>query len=218
MVEMALGRLNRDLEEFEKELGIERVKDEIPVALSAPVPAVAARVSAPTLDKATIQRLGLEKKPINSNLLLHKLLDTPSLSPISIQLRSPTHFHLCRLGTTQKSHSHTTFTQHLPMNPCQNHILRQFHKTYTLSDEDALSTEIFSIPSSQVIALNKSSVYTREDVVNAVYSYTTSFYLATDSMPKNNFVMLHFRDDGDEHGVTHEKAVPVWLVMRVPGK
>jgi hypothetical protein len=67
MVEMALGRLNCDLEEFEKELGIEHVKDEIPVALSAPVPAVAARVSAPTLDKATIQRLGLEKKPIKNS-------------------------------------------------------------------------------------------------------------------------------------------------------
>ena len=52
----------------------------------------------------------------------------------------------------------------------------------------------------------------------AVYPDTTSFYLATVSTPKNNFVMLHFRDDGDEHGVTHEKAVLVWLVMRVPGK
>jgi hypothetical protein len=63
MVEMALGLLNRNLEEFEKEWGIEHVDDEIPVALSAPVPAVAAHASAPTLDKATIQRLGLEKKP-----------------------------------------------------------------------------------------------------------------------------------------------------------
>ncbi len=63
MVEMALGRLNRDLEEFQKELGIEHVEDEVPVAPSAPVPAVAAHASAPTLDKATIQRLGLEKKP-----------------------------------------------------------------------------------------------------------------------------------------------------------
>ena len=75
-----------------------------------------------------------------------------------------------------------------------------------------------SIASMQVIALNKSSVYTRGDVVYAVYPDTTSFYLATVSTSKNNFVMVHFRDDGDEHGVTHEKAVPVWLVMRVPGK
>ena len=52
----------------------------------------------------------------------------------------------------------------------------------------------------------------------AVYPDTTSFYLATVSTPKNNFVMLHFRDDEDEHGVTHEEAVPAWLVMCVPGK
>ena len=52
----------------------------------------------------------------------------------------------------------------------------------------------------------------------AVYPDTTSFYFATVSTSKNNFVMVHFRDDGDEHGVTHEKAVSVGLVMRVLGK
>ena len=61
MAEMALGRLNHDLEEFDKDLGIEHVEDEVPVAPSAPVPAVAARASAPTLDKATIQSLGLKR-------------------------------------------------------------------------------------------------------------------------------------------------------------
>ena len=52
----------------------------------------------------------------------------------------------------------------------------------------------------------------------AVYPDTTSFYLATVSTSKNNIVMVHFRDDGDEHDVTHEKAVPLWLVMCVPRK
>jgi hypothetical protein len=67
MAEMALGRLNHDLEEFDKDLGIEHVEDEVPVAPIAPVPAVAARASAPTLDEATIQSLGLEKKPIKNS-------------------------------------------------------------------------------------------------------------------------------------------------------
>ncbi len=67
----------------------------------------------------------------------------------------------------------------------------------------SLQKKIYSIPSSPLIALNKSSVYTRGDVVNAVYD-TTSFYLATVSTSKNNFVMVHFRDDGDGHDVTHE--------------
>lgn len=52
----------------------------------------------------------------------------------------------------------------------------------------------------------------------AVYPDTTSFYPAKVTSSKNNFVMVHFTDDGDIHGITHEKAVPVWLVMRVPGK
>jgi hypothetical protein len=45
MVEMDLGWLNRDLE------------DEVPVAPCAPVPAVTACASVPTLDKATIQSI-----------------------------------------------------------------------------------------------------------------------------------------------------------------
>jgi hypothetical protein len=54
--------------------------------------------------------------------------------------------------------------------------------------------------------------------VYAVYPDTLLFYLATVSTSKNNVVMVHFRDDGDEHDVTHDKAVPFWLVMHVPGK
>jgi hypothetical protein len=231
MVEMALGRLNRDLKEFEKELGIEHVEDEVPVAPSAPVPAVAARASVPTLDKATIQNLGLEKKPIkNSSNTTNPR--RASISTTSSTSTSTPHPSLLSRSNSAALPISTSASSARPKNLAAIQLLPNTSewilakiisydkstKTYTLSDEDALSTEIYSIPSSRVIALNKSSVYTRGDVVYAVYPDTTSFYLATVSTSKNNFVMVHFRDDGDEHGVTHEKAVPVWLVMRVPGK
>jgi hypothetical protein len=54
-------KMDWDLEEFEKELGIEHVEDEVPVAPSTPVPALTARASAPTLDKVTMQSLGLKR-------------------------------------------------------------------------------------------------------------------------------------------------------------
>jgi hypothetical protein len=121
---------------------------------------------------------------IHSNHLLHKLLDThPSL--LSRGSARPKNLAAIQLLPNTSEWISAKIISY-----------DKSTKTYTLSDEDALSTEIYFIPSLPVIALNKSSVYTRGDVAYAVYPDTTLFYLATVSTSKNNFVMVHFRDDG----------------------
>ena len=60
------------------------------------------------------------------------------------------------------------------------------------------------------------------DIIYAVYPDTTSFYQATVvQVPRKvsngeSFVMVNFKDDGDEHGITHDKAVLMKYIMRVP--
>mmetsp|Transcript_27343 Transcript_27343/g.33117 ORF Transcript_27343/g.33117 Transcript_27343/m.33117 type:complete len:133 (+) Transcript_27343:673-1071(+) len=94
--------------------------------------------------------------------------------------------------------------------------------TYKLSDEDVESNKIFNLPASQVVVLGNVERLSRGDVIYAVYPDTTSFYQATVvQAPRKvsgggSFVMVHFQDDGDEHGVTHDKAVLMKHVMRVP--
>ena len=56
----------------------------------------------------------------------------------------------------------------------------------------------------------------------AVYPDTTAFYPATivqtarKASGGGSFVMVHFVDDSDEHGITHDKAVLLQNVMRPP--
>jgi hypothetical protein len=93
---------------------------------------------------------------------------------------------------------------------------------YRLSDEDVESSKVFSLPDSQVVVLGGIDKLSRGDVIYAVYPDTTSFYQAgVTSPPKRvggggSFVTVHFVDDADEHGVTHDKAVLLKYVMRVP--
>jgi SGF29 tudor-like domain len=59
------------------------------------------------------------------------------------------------------------------------------------------------------------------DIIFAVYPDTTAFYQATVvQAPRKSgggsFVMVNFVDDGDEHGITHDKAVPIQHVMLPP--
>lgn len=92
-------------------------------------------------------------------------------------------------------------------------------RLYTLSDEDLQSNQVYTIPERQVVPLKgtEKNKWARGDVVYAVYPDTTSFYHATVSTPPyNGFVMVHFKDDWDVNGVTHEKAVLMQHVMKVP--
>ncbi|GFH52687.1 hypothetical protein CTEN210_09163 [Chaetoceros tenuissimus] len=93
---------------------------------------------------------------------------------------------------------------------------------YHLSDEDIESNKTFILPESQVVILGGLSTLNRNDVIYAVYPDTTSFYQATvvemtkQMKGKDPLVLVHFKDDGDEHGITHAKAVPMKHVMKVP--
>ena len=82
---------------------------------------------------------------------------------------------------------------------------------------------VFHLPESQVVVLGDVDKLTRGDVVFAVYPDTTAFYQATVvQAPRKagggggSFVMVHFVDDSDEHGVTHDKAVPLQHIMLPP--
>lgn len=92
---------------------------------------------------------------------------------------------------------------------------------YNLSDEDVESNKIFNLPEAQVVVLGNLDRLSKGDIIYAVYPDTTSFYQATVvQAPRksgaNSFVLVHFQDDGDEHGVTHDKAVLLKYLMRVP--
>lgn len=81
---------------------------------------------------------------------------------------------------------------------------------------------VFHLPESQVVVLGSVEKLSRGDIIYAVYPDTTSFYQATVvQAPRKvagggSFVMVNFIDDSDEHGVTHDKAVLLKHVMRVP--
>ena len=93
---------------------------------------------------------------------------------------------------------------------------------YNLSDEDIESNKTFLLPEAQVVILGGVDRLNRAEVIYGVYPDTTSFYQATVvEMPKripgkDPLVLVHFKDDGDEHGITHAKAVPMKHVMKVP--
>jgi hypothetical protein len=92
-------------------------------------------------------------------------------------------------------------------------------RMYTLKDEDLQSNQIYRIPESRVVPLRgtERNRWARGDAVYAVYPDTTSFYRAVVSTPPfNGFVMVQFANDEDADGVTHEKAVLMAHVMRVP--
>lgn len=93
---------------------------------------------------------------------------------------------------------------------------------YKLSDEDIESNKNFTLPESQVVILGGVDRLACGDIIYSVYPDTTSFYQAiVVQSPRKvsgggSFVMVHFKDDSDENGVTHDKSVLMKHVMRVP--
>jgi len=96
--------------------------------------------------------------------------------------------------------------------------LRQFHLTI----HSFILLSAFTLPESQVVILGGVDKVNRGEIIYGVYPDTTSFYQATVvEMPKkipgkDVLVLVHFKDDGDENGITHAKAVPMKHVMKVP--
>jgi len=81
---------------------------------------------------------------------------------------------------------------------------------------------VFVLPQAQVVILAGNDKLSKGDVVYAVYPDTTSLYQATvTNLPRKTnssgetVVFVQFKDDGDEYGITHEKAVPVKYIMKL---
>eukprot|EP00934_Nitzschia_sp_Nitz4_P006489 Nitzschia sp. Nitz4//scaffold117_size69655//27204//28340//NITZ4_006023-RA/size69655-snap-gene-0.8-mRNA-1//-1//CDS//3329533648//6479//frame0 len=93
---------------------------------------------------------------------------------------------------------------------------------YKLADEDVESNKIFNLPENQVVILEGIKNLRQGDTVYAVYPDTTAFYQASIVQTARkvsgggSFVMVHFVDDCDEHGITHDKAVLLEHIMRPP--
>lgn len=259
MVDMVLGRLNRDMEKFEKELGIE------PESKSAPVAGGNIMVGGGSLgmpghhhvhhhhSHAAMMGPGSHFAQGNSSMVA-SMTQQARVSSAPVASSASNNTLRCSSSTAsaiQPPPAPTTMQhQALPYpsmrgtvppppmavqsanlaaikvdNSSPDWILAKIlsydksKKIYTLSDEDLQSNQVYTIPEKQVVALKgtEKNKWARGDVVYAVYPDTTSFYHATVSTPPyNGFVMVHFKDDWDVNGVTHEKAVLMQHVMKVP--
>ncbi|GMH62643.1 hypothetical protein TrLO_g6374 [Triparma laevis f. longispina] len=84
---------------------------------------------------------------------------------------------------------------------------------YRIADEDPdLPNKTYNLPTPQVHLLNLAPhQIQKNDLIHAVYPDTTSFYSAKvicmRKVGGGNVVYVHFKDDQDEMGVTHEKPV-----------
>jgi hypothetical protein len=257
MIDMTLGRLNRDFEKFEKELGIdpttilESSANTIGVSLLGGVPGVglgmvnhqalaagglmmmvgthhgANGINNPAMVSSLASAGATSAVPKNAtNLGRTSVSATPSelLPPHASSLQQS--YNSTRGGILPPAKSVQTNLAAIKVTPnSPDWILAKIishdksARMYTLSDEDVHSNQIYKISEKQVVSLKgtERNKWARGDVVYAVYPDTTSFYHATVSTPPlNGYVMVQFKDDWDANGVTHEKAVLVAHVMKVP--
>ena len=95
------------------------------------------------------------------------------------------------------------------------------HGMYRIADSDIeQSNKTYNLPETQVQQLNTStSQLLKGTQIWAVYPDTTSFYQATviscRKVQGGSVVYVHFKDDQDEMGVTHEKPVLLIHVMKI---
>lgn len=260
MVDMALGRLNRDMEKLEHELGIDPVVASSAAAVSGTnnismgggLGGIAAGgglgMGGHHAHHAAVEGgAGLHHKQSHPNMaalsrsvsaapvtvaVLNNAASLRRSSTSSVALPPPASaihhqpYPLSIRGTVPPKAVQTANLAAIQVTPnSPDWILAKIlshdksTKTYTLSDEDVQSNQIYKIPERQVMVLKgtERNKWARGDVVYAVYPDTTSFYYATVSTPPyNGFVMVQFKDDWDVNGVTHEKAVLLAHVMKVP--
>ena len=196
MIDMALGRLSRDIKKFESDLGLPQ--------------------SSSLMSTATAGGRGPDPQPVMG-------VDAPAVSASvainDIATASRTH----GIDPSSNANKELAAVQTTPNSP--DWILAsiishdKYTNMYTLSDEDVASNEVYTIPSRQVRPLKgmESVEWRKGDDIYAVYPDTTSFYPATvNNFAQDGFVMVHFKEDWDAYGMIHEMAIPVQHVMRAP--
>ena len=260
MIDMALGRLDRDLQKFESELGIDPNVVNVGVAhthsaeLGGGVMTMAGSggishhghghhqvgggvhgvvgVHSQHLPSVSLSSLasGFQAASANANnatnLHVSTVASLPPLPSAALQHQHQHSYPSTMRGVIPPKSVQTNNLAAIQVTPNTDWILAKIHshdkstKMYTLSDEDVMSNQIYKLPEGkQVVPLKHAdrNKWIRGDVCYAVYPDTTSFYRATVSTPNvNGFVMVQFKDDWDVNGITHEKAVLIGHIMKVP--
>jgi hypothetical protein len=222
MIDMALGRLSRDMNKFEQDLGLPSSSSCATIgggrgAVLFPA-AAASSSNQPSImggggDASAIMTTSAAINTTTTTGGAELLQATTTTVPSSSSLVLPP-------NTTSTTTKDLAAIQTTPNSP--DWILakiisyNKYTKMYTLSDEDMASDEIYTIPERQVRPLLGSKKWTKGEPVYAVYPDTTSFYPATVNCMWNGHVMVHFNDDWDASGVIHEKAIPLHHVMKAP--
>jgi len=228
MIDMALGRIDRDLAMFERELKIGNSSSGViggggiqgmtsgghqqqqstlyhpqPSYTSsfAPVPPSAATSTAPTLHRST----GLS--PTTSSCQQKK--QQPSTQEVEKSTVKSTNLAAIKVSPTS--------TEWILAK-----ILSTENGMHTLSDEDVTSKQVYRLPVGRQVKILEDQkrhalTWNRGDDCYAIYPETTSFYRATVSTPLHNgYVGVQFRNDMDANGITHEKAVQLGHIMKRP--
>ena len=219
MIDMALGRLSRDMKKFENDLGL------LPSSSSSPAAAVTAGGGG----------MGASLLPVAEMNQSQSVLDAatttaPTTTTSAAAATKPANATALPLPPNatniNKNLAAIQTTPNAPEWILANIIsFDEYTRMYTLSDEDQSSNEIYTIPSRQVRPLLNNSKggnnnertknsWVKGDEIYAVYPDTTSFYPATVVSSSSGFVMVHFKDDWDANGVIHEKAIPMQYVMK----
>lgn len=226
MIDMALGRLSRDMNKFEQDLGLPSSSSCATIGGGRGAVVFPAASSSSNQPSSMVGGVGDASAIMTTSAAINTTTTTgggaeflqatttttvPSSSSSSLVL--PPH-------TTSTTTKDLAAIQTTPNSP--DWILakiisyNKYTKMYTLSDEDMASDEIYTIPERQVRPLLTTKKWTKGEPVYAVYPDTTSFYPAMVNCMWNGHVMVHFNDDWDASGVIHEKAIPLHHVMKAP--
>ncbi|KAL7455758.1 hypothetical protein ACHAWC_008829 [Mediolabrus comicus] len=220
MIDMALGRLSRDMKKFENDLGL------LPSSSSSAA-AVTAGGGGMGASLLPVSELNQSQSVLGGG---GDAATTTAPTTTAAAAAKPVHASLPPNATNNKNLAAIQTTPNAPEWILANIIsFDEYTRMYTLSDEDQYSNEIYTIPSRQVRPLlnnskgnnneerTKNTNWVKGDEIYAVYPDTTSFYPATVvSSSSSGFVMVHFKDDWDANGVIHEKAIPMQYVMKAP--
>jgi len=225
MIDMALGRIDRDLAMFERELkigssegvgggmqgmtsGSHRQQPSTsyhpqPLSTSSFAPVVPSTTTstAPTLHRSS----GLP--PPTSSCQQKK--QQPSTQEVEKSTVKSTNLAAIKVSPTS--------TEWILAK-----ILSTENGMHTLSDEDVTSKQVYRLPVGRQVKILEDQkrhalTWNRGDDCYAIYPETTSFYRATVSTPLHNgYVGVQFRNDMDANGITHEKAVQLGHIMKRP--
>jgi len=215
MIDMALGRLIRDRNKFEQDLGLSSS-----TTATGGVGGGAVFSAASSLNQAGMVGGG----DVASAVATSASINTAATTATAAVATQP-HTITTTPSTSPNTNKDLAAIQTTPNSP--DWILakiisyNKYTKMYTLSDEDMASNEIYTIPERQVrpLLLKNNHKWTKGEAIYAVYPDTTSFYPAVvNYCTKNGHVMVQFNDDWDASGVIHEKAIPMQHVMKAPSR